>query len=298
MIRIVNIEFKDPFIISSGILPLVPRYVNKVCLNYSPSGITTKTLTLYPLEPHKPPTLFKIQDGCYINAIGLGNPGVDALKEFQIQGDCNIIVSIGGSSVDEFVKATEKVEEFAKQNNKLKIIELNLSSPNRKGYGESTAKYTLQIAKDVSSITSLPVFVKLGPWDNTVELAGKALEGGAKGLSLINTLKGLVLDLEEFKPILSYGTGGISGKCIHALAVRVIHDVYKEYKAEIIGMGGVFTWRDAVELMAVGAKLIGLGTVLIDQGFEVIKGIREGFERFLKEKGLKIEELIGIGVRK
>lgn len=302
MLKVAGIEFKDPFIISSGIVPLVDKFMNKICEKYSPSAITMKTLTLNALEPHKPPTVIKLSNGCYMNAIGLGNPGIDSLEGFQVKSNCNLILSIGGNSVGEIKKVVERFEELRTTNKalreKVKMIELNLSSPNRKGYGESTSKFTLDITKEVSSVTSLPVFVKLGPWDNTVELAGKALEGGAKGITLINTLKGLALDREEFKPILSYGTGGISGKCIHQLAVRVIHDVYKEYDTEIIGMGGVFTWEDALELIAVGAKLVGLGTAIIDRGYEVILEIREGFNTYLKEKGLKIEEVIGIGVRK
>ncbi|BCU71377.1 dihydroorotate dehydrogenase PyrD [Stygiolobus caldivivus] len=301
MVKVANVEFKDPFIISSGIIPLVSKFISNVCVKYDISGITTKTLTLSPLEPHRPPTVIKLEEGCYMNAIGLGNPGIETLREFQVKGDCNLIISIGGSGVEDIMKSAEKIEDIRRQNinlgEKVKILELNLSSPNRKGYGESTSKFTLEIVKNVSGVTSLPVFVKLGPWDNTIELAGKALEGGANGLTLINTIKGLAISKEEFKPILSYGTGGISGKCIHPLAVRIIHDVYKEYKPEIIGMGGVFTWEDAIELMAVGAKLVGLGTVIIDRGYQVINDIRLGFRNYLKEKGLKIEEVIGIGVR-
>ena len=287
MIRVANIEFKDPIITASGLVPF--SKISYLCENYSPSAITTKTVTLKPLNPHEPPTVIKFHEKCYMNAIGLGNPGVEELQ--KVESNCPIIVSIGGSSVEEITEVAGKVKKGI-------MIEINVSSPNRKGFGESLSGYVYEIVKNVKGVTSLPVFVKLGPWDNVVELAGKALSAGADGLTLINTLKGMAIDVETFNKVLHYGTGGISGKCIHPLAVRIIHDVYKEYEPDIIGMGGVFDGIDAIELMSVGAKLVGLGTVLIDEGYESITRIRKEVEDFLKEKGLKYSDIIGIAVKK
>jgi len=287
MIQVANTNFKDPLIIASGLVSF--SKINYVCKNYSPSAITIKTLTLKPLNPHDSPTVIKFHDKCYMNAIGLGNPGVDELE--KIESECPLIVSIGGGSVEEITEVAGKVKRGI-------MIEINISSPNRKGFGESLSSYVHEIVKNVKGVASLPVFVKLGPWDNVIELAGKALSAGADGLTLINTLKGMAVDVETFKKILHYGTGGISGKCIHPLAVRIIHDVYKEYEPQIIGVGGVFNGIDAIELMSVGAKLIGLGTVLIDEGYESITRIRKEVEAFLKEKGLKYSDIIGIAVKK
>lgn len=287
MIRVANIEFKDPIITASGLVPF--SKINYLCEKYSPSAITTKTVTLKPLNPHEPPTVIKFHEKCYMNAIGLGNPGVEELQ--KVESRCPIIVSIGGSSVEEITEVAGKVKKGV-------MIEINVSSPNRKGFGESLSGYVYEIVKNVKGVASLPVFVKLGPWDNVVELAGKALSAGADGLTLINTLKGMTIDVETFNKVLHYGTGGISGKCIHPLTVRIIHDVYKEYEPEIIGIGGVFNGIDAIELMSVGAKLVGLGTVLIDEGYESIIRIRKEVEDFLKEKGLKYSDIIGIAVKK
>jgi len=287
MIQVANTNFKDPLIIASGLVSF--SKINYVCKNYSPSAITIKTLTLKPLNPHDSPTVIKFHEKCYMNAIGLGNPGVDELE--KIESECPLIVSIGGGSVEEITEVAGKIKRGI-------MIEINVSSPNRKGFGESLSSYVHEIVKNVKGVTSLPVFVKLGPWDNVVELAGKALSAGADGLTLINTLKGTAVDVETFNKILHYGTGGISGRCIHPLAVRIIHDVYKEYEPQIIGIGGVFNGVDAIELMSVGAKLIGLGTVLIDEGYESITRIRKEIEGFLKEKGLKYSDIIGIAVKK
>ncbi len=291
MIRVGGHEFSDPIIIASGILPDVPNYIENFCKKYKPSAITTKTFTLDPLEPHYPPTLIKVHEGCYINAIGLGNPGIDTIN--KINTECPLIASVGGKSIDEIVKAVERIK-----NDKVVIIELNLSSPNRTGYGQDMASYVGEIVKNVKGVSKLPVFVKFGPWDNINELVGKALANGADGVTLINTVKVMSVDVYSAKPILKYGTGGLSGKCIHPLAVRIIKEVYEEYSVDIIGMGGVFDWRDAVELIEVGAKLVGLGTVIIDKGPDAITEIRIGLQNFLSEKGLKVKDLIGIAVRK
>ncbi|BBG24030.1 Dihydroorotate dehydrogenase [Sulfuracidifex tepidarius] len=281
----------DFLTVASGIVPDVPEYISKVCNEIKPASLTLKTLTLNGVEPHRPPTVLKFHDSCYMNAIGLGNPGVRSLE--NIGKPCQLIVSIGGSSIDEIVKVAEIAKQYGT------IIEVNLSSPNRKGFGESMARYTKEVAGAVKDIINdKPVFIKLGPWDETLQLAGKALEGGADGLTLINTLKGMKIDLNSFSPYLSYTTGGISGKCIHPLAVRIIHDVYREYEPEIIGIGGVFDWEDALELASVGAKIIGVGTAILDEGLSVLTEIRKGVNDFLSEKGLRFPDVIGRAVKK
>ncbi|MCY0849929.1 dihydroorotate dehydrogenase PyrD [Sulfuracidifex metallicus] len=293
MIRIANVEMNDFITVASGIVPDVLDYVDRVCEVVKPASITLKTLTKNPIEPHKAPTVVKLHDGCYINAIGLGNPGLEFLKYMNRWGKCQFIVSIGGSSVKEISEVASKVKNFGE------IIEVNLSSPNRRGFGESMSAYAKEVTQAVKDVVgNKPVFIKLGPWDSILEIAGKALEGGADGLTLINTLKGMKIDLNSLSPILSYGTGGISGKCIHSLAVRIIHDVYKEYNPEIIGIGGVFSWEDAIELMSVGAKMIGIGTAILELGLAIVPKIREGVEEYLAEKGLRFCDVIGKAVRK
>ncbi|AWR99756.1 dihydroorotate dehydrogenase PyrD [Metallosphaera hakonensis] len=286
--KLAGLELEDPFLIASGIVPDVPEFMESICKQYRPSAITTKTFTLNPLNPHHSPTFIKIGEGCYMNAIGLGNPGIGELREVG----CRLFVSIGGSSKEEIIETAIRAENLAS------LIEINVSSPNRRNYGADVSSSVREIVKDVKSVVSKPVFVKLGPWDNVVELSGKALDGGADGLTLINTIKGMKIDVETGKPILSYGTGGISGRCIHPIAVRIIHDVYREYAPEIIGVGGVFSADDALELMEVGAKAIGLGTVLIDQGYQSLTSIREQVKSFLEEKGINLSSVIGSGVKK
>ncbi len=290
LISLKNLSFNDPIIIPSGIVPDVKRFMQDICIKYRPSAITTKTLTKDPINPHNPPTLLKFHDGCYINAIGLGNPGISFLNDINI--DCRLFVSVGGKSAEEI----KEVAEFSQ--NKADLLEINISSPNRKGYGASLANDVYEIVKNVKSSVSKLVFVKLGPWDNVLEIADKALEAGADGLTLINTLKGLLIDSESLEPILTYETGGISGKCIYPLSLRIISQIYKEYEPLIIGVGGVFSYREVIGLMSVGARLVGIGTAIIDKGYGVINEIRRDLDLYLNQKGLKFEDIIGKAVKK
>ncbi|BBD71967.1 dihydroorotate dehydrogenase [Sulfodiicoccus acidiphilus] len=288
MPELAGVSFRDPFVIASGIVPNHPELIRQFCHLYGPAGVTTKSFTLNPLDPHPPPTVFKLGDGCYINAIGLSNPGRDGLREINVP--CRVIYSIAGSSPEEFGQLASLVP-------KGHLVELNLSSPNRRGLGESVAPMVREIVREVVGATQNPVLVKLGPWDNVIDLAGRALEAGAKGLTLINTVKGMAIDVYERRPILTYTTGGVSGKCIHHLAVRIVAQVFKEYQADVIGVGGVYSWEDAAELMLAGAKLVGVGTAIIDRGPRVLTQIREGFGKFLDKKGINATELVGAGVR-
>jgi dihydroorotate dehydrogenase (fumarate) len=288
--RFAGRDFEDPIIIASGVVPDVPAYMKRVCKRYRPSAITTKSLTLSPLQPHPPPTFIKLDQGCYLNAIGLGNPGPSFLSGLEV--DCPLIVSVAGRESQEIVQLVKEA------GSKGVLLELNLSSPNRAGYGQSIASMTYEVVKDAVSVSRVPILVKLGPWDNVVELAGKAISAGASGLTLINTMRGMAVDIESGRPILSYVTGGVSGRCIHSVAVRVIYEVYREYGVEIVGTGGVYTWRDVIEMMMVGAKMVGLGTVLVERGLEAINEIREGLKNYLASKGLKEEEIVGYAVKR
>ncbi len=288
--RFLGREFDRVVGIASGVVPPVREITERVCRDYRPAFITSKTLTPYPVEPHRAPTLIKFHDSCYMNAIGLGNPGIEGVKESLVEG-CTVIISAGGAKPEEFA-------EVARASKGSFAVELNVSSPNRKGYGESVKAFLKDIIYAVKGATDLPVLVKLGPWGDVVELAGKALEYGADGLTLINTLRGKLYNIDDASPLLSYGTGGISGRCILPLASLLISQVYAEYGAEIIGVGGVMSWEDALTLIYSGAKLVGVATAVIDRGFAVIGEIEEGIKRFLNEKGLKMEDVIGLGVKR
>jgi dihydroorotate dehydrogenase (fumarate) len=292
MIKLAGYSFSDPIIIASGGLPNVPDLVRRVCKEYRPSAITIKTVTLNPLAPHRAPTVIKVGDSCYINAIGMNNPGANIINEFR-DIECPLIGSITGTDIDEIVKAAEIVEKQSI------IIEINASSPNRPGMGMHLLDKLSDIVKNVASMVKKPVFVKLPPVSDIIRLVERSLSSGARGVTLINTVRAMAIDIENLKPILSFiGGGGLSGKCIYPVALRIIYDVYREFSdIDIIGMGGVFSWKDAVGLMSAGAKLVGLCTVLMEKGYDAINEIRSGLYEYLEEKKLTFNDIIGAAHR-
>ena len=135
---------------------------------------------------------------------------------------------------------------------------------------------------------------KLGLVDRLVEAAGKALEAGARGLVLINTLRAMVIDVYAMRPVLGNSVGGLSGPAIHPVAVRAVYEVYREHSCDIIGVGGVEDWRSAAELILAGARAVQVGTAIVTRGEQIIGEIVKGLEDYLNEVGVNsLEELVG-----
>ncbi len=258
-----------------------------------PGALVTKTITPEPREGYPTPIAIKVPCG-FLNAVGLANPGIKAVPELLEAGKesgLEVIVSIGGFSRDDFVKVANAVAEAGG-----KAVEVNLSCPHVKRGGleiGTDPRMLSDVLKDVKSI-GLKVFAKLGYTHNLLELAGKAIEH-SDALVLINTLKGMKIDVFSMKPILGNKVGGLSGLAIHPVAVRSVYEVYREYRADIIGVGGVYSWEEAVELILAGAKAVQVGSAIIERGVEVIREIRSGIAWWLSKVGLRdISEAVGM----
>jgi len=157
-------------------------------------------------------------------------------------------------------------------------IELNMSCPHVKGHGldlgsDPSMVYTL--VKEVVSTINTPVFVKLGLCDKIIESAGKALEAGASGVVLINTIRAMAIDVYTGKPVLSNKYGGLSGPPIKPIAIRAVYEVYREYNAPIIGVGGISSWRDVAEFILAGARAVQVGSVFMKIGGLSMKYLRD-----------------------
>ncbi|MCD6340735.1 MAG: tRNA-dihydrouridine synthase, partial [Desulfurococcales archaeon] len=232
-ITIASIKLKHPIMNASGILGNTPGGIIKL-VKLGFSAIVTKTITPKPREGYKPPIIFSLPTGGLINAIGLANPGKKAIRELvRVAKEFNIpiFVSIAGENSDAFVDVAIEAQQAGAN-----ALELNLSCPHAKGYGielGADPNRVKEVVEAVTSTVSIPVFAKLGLTDKVVEAAGKALEAGAKGIVLINTIKAMYIDVYALKPALYAVYGGLSGPPIHPIAVRIIYDVYKEYQAEI-----------------------------------------------------------------
>jgi dihydroorotate dehydrogenase (NAD+) catalytic subunit len=296
-ISVAGLCLKHPVMNASGVLGNTPEGVaNLIKLGFS--AVVTKSITPKPLEEFKPPIIIELPTGGLINAVGLANPGKLAIKELVDSArlfNVPVIVSVAGSEPSEFVDVASEAERAGAN-----AVELNLSCPNRKGYGlefgtQPSAVY--KVTKDVASVTGMPVIAKLGLNDRVAEAAGKALEAGARALTLINTVKALYIDVYTLKPVLTAVYGGLSGPPIHPIATRVIYEIYEEYRPEIIGVGGVCSWQTAAELIAAGAKAVQIGTALVkDQG--IVDKVVNGLSHWATVHGVRsIEELVGVAHR-
>jgi len=293
---VAGIKLVHPVMNASGFLGYTKEHIRRLA-SYGFSAIVTKTITPYPKKGYEPPIIIALPNGGLLNAVGLENPGkncINDLVEESKKFGVPIIVSAGGSTEEEFMNVAIEAELRGAS-----AVELNLSCPHAKGYGieiGADPQKVFSVVKNVSSVIKIPVIAKLGLSDKILDSAGKALEGGAKALTLINTVKAMTIDVYTLKPILSNIFGGLSGPPIHPIAVRVIYEVYKEYKTDIIGCGGVASWEDAAEFIAAGAKAIQVGTAIAfhNNPSELVKSMLKGLRTWLyMHKFKSIDEAVG-----
>ena len=205
-----------------------------------------------------------------INSVGLQNPGVDAViaNELPRLKECfhkKVIANVSGFSLDEYVECAQKLDK----EEQVGIIEVNVSCPNVHGGGMSfgtSPKSAAEVTKAVKAVCKKPVYIKLSPnVTNIVEIAKACEAAGADGISMINTLLGMRIDLKTKKPVIANKMGGFSGSAIFPVAVRMVYQVYEAVKIPIIGMGGVQTAEDVIEMMLAGASAVQVGAAnLID----------------------------------
>lgn len=199
-----------------------------------------------------------------LNAIGLQNPGLEKVMSEELvwlqKYDVPIIANVAGASVEEYVEVAKKISTASN----VKALELNISCPNVKEGGIAFGVdpvIAARLTKAVKEVSEVPVYVKLSPnVSNIVEMATAVESAGADGLTMINTLLGMRLDLKTAQPVLANGTGGLSGPAIKPVAIRMVHEVSQKVNIPIIGMGGVTTAEDALEFLYAGASAVAVGT--------------------------------------
>ena len=234
--------------------------------------------------------------GGMLNSVGLANPGIDEVIADELPTLKKIfkkpvVANISGFSIDEYVYNCERIDK----EEQVGIIEVNISCPNVHDGGMAfgtSAKAAAEVTRAVKAVTTKPVYMKLSPnVTDITEIAKACEEAGADGLSLINTLMGMRIDIKTGRHILANKTGGMSGPCIFPLAVRMVYQVYDAVKIPIIGMGGVSTARDVIELMYAGATAVQVGAANLVDPYACPKIIEE-LPRLCEE--LKIEKLTDI----
>lgn len=278
-----GIDFKNPIVTASGTFGFGLEFDE-----YTPlaeyGGFGAKGLTRQPREGNKAPRIAETASGI-LNSVGLQNPGVEFFSKYTMPYlatfDTNVIANMSGNTIEEYCEMAQILSQTD-----VSAIEMNISCPNVKhgGLAFGTDKNVVNtLTKEVKKHCTKPLIVKLSPnVTDITEIAKAAEDGGADGLSLINTLMGMKIDINTRKPILANNTGGLSGPAIKPVAIRMVHQVYRAVKIPLIGMGGVMRGNDVIEFMIAGASLVALGTGLFtkpDMIFDVKKEILEYMEK-------------------
>lgn len=294
-VSVAGVEFHNPLIAASGTFGFGREYAEFYPLS-ALGGISSKGITLK-ARPGNPAPRIAEAPGGMLNAVGLQNPGVDHFIEKDLpwlrEQGVTIIANIAGNTPEDYCAMAEKLNDTD-----IDMIEMNISCPNVKQggvqFGTSCAGVE-DITKAVRAHCKKPLMVKLSPnVSDIAEIARAAESEGADALSLINTLTGMRIDINTRRPIIRNNTGGLSGPAVFPVAVRMVWQTAGAVKIPVVGMGGISSWRDAVEMMLAGASAIQVGTALFSDPYAPLK-IKEGLNRYLDDQGIaSVTELAGM----
>lgn len=293
-VNLAGVEFKNPVMTASGTFGSGEEFSEFVDLNRL-GAVVTKGVANVPWEGNPVPRVSEVCGGM-LNAIGLQNPGIDLFVERDIpflkQYDTKIIVNVCGKSAKDYCEVVERLS-----GEPVDMLEINISCPNVKeggiAFGQDP-KAVEMITREVKKYAKQPVIMKLSPnVTDIAEMARAAQAGGADVLSLINTITGMKIDIHKKQFVLANKTGGMSGPAIHPVAVRMVYEVSQAVSLPIIGMGGIMTAEDAIEMMLAGATAVSVGTANF-RNPGVTMEILQGMKDYLEDQGIeKIKDLVG-----
>ena len=293
-VNLCGVELKNPVMVASGTFGSGEEYSEFVDLNRL-GAVVTKGVANIPWPGNPTPRVAEVYGGM-LNAVGLLNPGIDVFCNRDIpflkNYDTKIIVNVCGKSTSDYLEVVERLADEP-----VDMLEINISCPNVKeggiAFGQDP-KLVEQITSDIKKIAKQPVIMKLSPnVTDITEMARAAEAGGADCLSLINTLTGMKIDIDRRTFVLANKTGGMSGPAIHPIAVRMVYQTAQAVKLPLIGMGGIATAEDAIEMILAGATAVSVGTANFVDPCTTIKVV-EGIESYMRKYGVKdINELVG-----
>lgn len=293
-VNVAGVEFHNPLIAASGTFGFGREYAELYPLS-TLGGISSKGITLA-ARPGNPAPRIAEAPGGMLNAVGLQNPGVDHFIEKDLpwlkEQGTRIIANIAGNTPEDYCAMAEKLNDTD-----IDMIEMNISCPNVKQGGVqfgTSAEGVAGITRAVRAHCTKPLMVKLSP--NVTDISEMALAAeseGADAVSMINTLTGMRIDIRTKRPIIHNNTGGFSGPALLPIAVRMVWQTYNKVKIPIVGLGGISTWQDAVEMLLAGATALQIGTVLFTDPYAPVK-IVEGLQQYMDKNGVKsLSELTG-----
>ena len=294
-VELPGLDLKNPIMPASGCFGFGKEYSQFYNLDQL-GAIMVKATTHEPRFGNPTPRVAETTSGM-LNAIGLQNPGLERVMTEELPWLSNynvpIIANVAGSTIEDYVTVAERISTA----DNVHALELNISCPNVKegGLAFGTVPETaFEVTKAVKDVSSVPVYVKLSPNVTDIVQMAKVVErAGADGLTMINTLLGMRIDLKSGKPILANGAGGLSGPAIKPVAIRMIHQVSQQVNIPIIGMGGVQTAEDVIEYFLAGASAVAVGTANFVDPF-ACPTIIDSLPALLDELGVHhISELTG-----
>ena len=294
-VNIAGVEWNNPVTVASGTFGSGAEFAEFVDLNRL-GAVTTKGVANIPWAGNPTPRVAETYGGM-MNAVGLQNPGIELFCERDIpflkQYDTKIIVNVCGKSTEDYCEVVERLAD-----EDVDMLEINISCPNVKeggiAFGQN-AKAAEEITKAVKKYAKQPVIIKLSPNVTDIAEMAKAVEaGGADAISLINTLTGMKIDINRRKFVLANKTGGVSGPAIHPIAVRMVYQAFHAVKVPIIGMGGIASAEDAIEMILAGASAISVGTANFHNP-SVTMEIVDGIQDYMKQYGFtSVNEMVGL----
>ena len=293
-VNLAGVLLKNPIMTASGTFGSGQEYSEFVDLNKL-GAVVTKGVANVPWPGNPTPRVAEVYGGM-LNAIGLQNPGIDVFVQrdipFLTHYDTRIIVNVCGKTASDYIEVVERLAEQP-----VDMLEINISCPNVKeggiAFGQNAASVE-EITKEVKKYARQPVIMKLSPnVTDITEMAKAAEAGGADVISLINTLTGMKIDVNRRKFALANRTGGMSGPAVHPIAVRMVYQAAQAVNIPIIGMGGVQSTEDALELILAGATAVSVGTANFTNPTATIDNIN-GIQDYMENNGVEdINELIG-----
>ncbi len=283
----------NPVMLAAGILGTTGASLRRAARS-GVGCVVTKSLGPEPKAGYKGPTVVQVEGGL-LNAMGLPNPSYRNFQEeidVAREGGIPVVASIFGSCAEEFVEVAKGLNSDG--------FELNLSCPHAERYGAEIGCEGVnveEITRAVKKSVQVPVWVKLTPNVTDIRVLGLAAQrGGADAVVAINTLKAMAIDVESGMPILGNRFGGLSGPAIKPVAVRCVYDLASVLEIPVIGVGGISTWEDAIEMILAGAQGVQIGTAL-KEGYDLFDSICGGVASYLDRKSLTLPEIRGMARR-
>ena len=294
-VEFAGIKLPNPTILASGILGVS----SEVMIRAGRAGagaVVTKSFNRKGREGYRNPSFIEVPGG-FLNALGIPNPGMQEMREeveAVSKAHVPVIASVFGFDAEEFADAAWMGEQGGAV-----AIELNVSCPHVREVGVEIgqrAEMVAEVTRAVKGKVRVPVLVKLSPNVTSISEIAKAAEtAGADGISAINTVLGMAIDVDAASPILGGVLGGVSGPALHPVAVRAVYQIRNSVRIPIVGIGGIEDSRGALEMIMAGASAIQIGSAITSKGLDVFREVTSGITRFLQQNGYRsVRDIVGI----